>query len=165
MKVVYLHHHTDAKKIIVIASTDTSISAEKIVKFYSRRWNIEVGFHIQKSFLGLASECQSTDYDSQVAYANLSALRDILIEYKKSTKEDPRAAGVLFNSISECMREIPLADAVDKLLDMVENIPNILLKSRCIDKAHYQMTKEIVFKVIWKWYSKLNDYVLNFMQR
>lgn len=46
------------------------------------------------------------------------------------------------------MRKIPLADAVDKLLDMVENIPNILLKSGCIDKAHYQMTKEIVFKVI-----------------
>lgn len=63
------------------------------------------------------------------------------------------------------MREIPLADAVDKLLDMVENIPNILLKSVCIDKAHYQMTKGIVFKVIWKWDSKLNDYVLNFMQR
>lgn len=112
MKVVYLRHHTDAKKIIVIASTDTSISAEKIVKLYSRRWNIEVGFHIQKSFLGLASECQSTDYDSQVAFANLSALRDILIEYKKRTEEDPRAAGVLFNSISEYMREIPLADAV-----------------------------------------------------
>lgn len=165
MKVVYLRHHTDAKKIIVIASTDTSISAEKIVKLYSRRWNIEVGFHIQKSFLGLASECQSTDYDSQVVFANLSALRDILIEYKKRTEEDPRDAGVLFNSISECMREIPLADAVDKLLDMVENIPNILLKSGCIDKAHYQMTKGIVFKVIWKWDSKLNDYVLNFMQR
>lgn len=165
LKVVYLHHHTNAKKIIVIASTDTSLSAEKIVKLYARRWNIEVGFHIQKSFLGLNSECQSTDYDSQVAFANLSALRDILIEYKKRTEEDPRAAGVLFNSISECMREIPLAEAVDKLLDMVDNIPNELLKSGCIDKAHFQKAKEIVFKAIWKWYRQLNDYVLNFMQR
>ncbi len=100
LKVVYLRHHTDAKKIIVIASTDTSLSAEKIVKLYARRLNIEVGFHIQKSFLGLNSECQSTDYDSQVAFAYLSALRYILIEYKKRTEEDPRAAGVLFNSIS-----------------------------------------------------------------
>ena len=39
------------------------------------------------------------------------------------------------------MREIPLAEAVDKLLDMVDNIPNELLKSGCIDKAHFQKLK------------------------
>ena len=154
MKVVYLHHHTDAKKIIVIASTDTSISAEKIVKFYSRRWNIEVGFHIQKSFLGLASECQSTDYDSQVAYANLSALRDILIEYKKRTEEATRAAGVLFNSISECIRKIPLADAVDKLLDMVEPIfdscTNVQFSKSLIDKTWRVFPFLIVNNHFWR---------------
>lgn len=119
MKVVYLRHHTDAKKIIVIASTDTSISAEKIVKLYSRRWNIEVGFHIQKSFLDLASECQSIDYDSQVAFANLSALRDKLIEYKKRTEEALQTLLSLIDDISitldaaGCLRKSKLAKAKD----------------------------------------------------
>lgn len=165
LKLVYLRNWSNDEKTVVIASTDLSLSAERIVELYARRWNIEVGFHIQKSFLGLSSECQSTDFASQVAYANLACLRNTLIAYKKRIEEDPRSAGVLFQNLTYDMTEIPLADAIRKIFDMIGSLADELLKAGCIDKSNYQNTKDVIFKVCWKWFKQLDDYIQSFMEQ
>ncbi len=62
LKVVYVRAwHSD--EILAIGSTDLSLSAERILQLYDRRWRIEVNFKNQKQLLGLG-KLRSTDFDS-----------------------------------------------------------------------------------------------------
>ncbi|WP_419024488.1 transposase [Holdemanella sp.] len=52
---------------MTLLCTDTSLTSEKIVELYSRRWAIECCFKSCKQYLGLDKECFSTDFDTVTA--------------------------------------------------------------------------------------------------
>jgi len=56
-KIVFVRDRR-SKKWIALLSTDISLTEEKIIMTYKRRWDIEVFFKVAKSFLNLARECQ-----------------------------------------------------------------------------------------------------------
>ncbi len=76
LRVVYVRAwHSD--EILAIGSTDLSLSPERIVQLYDRRWLIEVNFKNQKQMLGLGKS-RSTDLDGLGAWRTLMMCRDAI---------------------------------------------------------------------------------------
>lgn len=109
-----------SKKWLALLSTDTTLTADEIIKLYGRRWDIEVFFKIAKSFLNLAKEFQSRSFDALVAHATLVCCRYIILELAKRTNADPRTLGNLFHAVCDELKQISLAEALALLLKLLE---------------------------------------------
>jgi len=103
-KIVFVRDR-NSKKWLALLSTDTTLTAEEIIKLYRRRWDIEVFFKMAKSFLNLAKEFQSRSFDALVAHATLVCCRYIMLELAKRENADPRPSAVCFTlSATKCGR-------------------------------------------------------------
>ena len=118
-KIVFVRDRS-SKKWLAILSTDTSLTAEEIIKIYGRRWDIEVFFKMAKSFLNLAKEFQSRSFDALVANATLVCCRYIILELAKRTNADPRTLGNLFHAVCDELRQINFTEALALLLKLLE---------------------------------------------
>jgi hypothetical protein len=118
-KVVFLRDR-NSKKWLALLSTDTTLTAEEIIKLYGRRWDIEVFFKMAKSFLNLAKEFQSRSFDALVAHATLVCCRYIMLELVKRTNADPRTLGNLFHAVCDELRQISFTEALALLLKLLE---------------------------------------------
>ena len=118
-KIVFVRDR-NSKKWLALLSTDTTLTAEEIIKLYGRRWDIEVFFKMAKSFLKLAKEFQSRSFDALVAHATLVCCRYIMLELVKRTNADPRTLGNLFHAVCDELRQISLTEALALLLKLLE---------------------------------------------
>jgi hypothetical protein len=118
-KIVFVRDR-NSKKWLALLSTDTTLTAEEIIKLYGRRWDIEVFFKMAKSFLKLAKEFQSRSFDALVAHATLVCCRYIMLELVKRTSADPRTLGNLFHAVCDELRQISLTEALALLLKLLE---------------------------------------------
>ena len=96
---------------IPILSTDITLSDERIVKLYSLRWNIEVMFRDFKQFLNFEHGCQSTNYDSLVAYLSILQTVHTYIVLQKRASIDTRSFGELFRCCIEEIKQRSFEDA------------------------------------------------------
>jgi len=91
---------------IAIGTTDLSLSPQKVISLYSRRWNIEVFFKTVKSFLGFASECQSRSLDAIVCSVAVVFTRHMILTWMNYGMPEPETVGqlffLLFDEICEC---------------------------------------------------------------
>ncbi|MGN0028441.1 MAG: transposase [Marinilabiliaceae bacterium] len=69
-----------------LMTTDTSLSFVKCLEIYQIRWNIEVLFKECKQHLGL-EDCQSRDFDSQIADISLCFLIHTALTLEKRVNE------------------------------------------------------------------------------
>jgi hypothetical protein len=137
-KIVFVRDR-NSKKWLALLSTDTSLTAEEIVKLYGHRWDIEVFFKMAKSFLNLAKEFQSRSFDALVAQATLVCCRYIMLELAKRTNADPRTLGNLFHAVCDELRQISFTEALALLLKLLEEtISNVI--GLC--KEHVQLLIE-----------------------
>lgn len=165
MRLVYVRNRNDADSFLVVASTDTTLSPERIVQLYARRWMIETNFFNQKQFLGLGSETRSTDFDVHNAFANLSCIRATIIEFHRRIHQDIRAAGELFRGATETLREIPVVEAITELVEkFTDELPKKLQKAGCIVKGKEKTVKRIIKIMTTKWYNSLTEYVKTFLE-
>jgi hypothetical protein len=118
-KIVFVRDR-NSKKWLALLSTDTTLTAEEIIKLYGRRWDIEVFFKMAKSFLNLAKEFQSRSFDALVAHATLVCCRYIMLELVKRTNADPRTLGNLFHAVCDELRQINFTEALALLLKLLE---------------------------------------------
>ena len=118
-KIVFVRDR-NSKKWLALLSTDTTLTAEEIIKLYGRRWDIEVFFKMAKSFLNLAKEFQSRSFDALVAHATLVCCRYIMLELVKRTNADPRTLGKLFHAVCDELRQINFTEALALLLKLLE---------------------------------------------
>jgi len=118
-KIVFVRDRR-SKKWLALLSTDTTLTAEEIIKLYGRRWDIEVFFKMAKSFLNLAKEFQSRSFDALVAHATLVCCRYIMLELVKRTNADPRTLGILFHAVCDEMQQIGFTEALALLLKLLE---------------------------------------------
>jgi hypothetical protein len=125
-KIVFVRDR-NSKKWLALLSTDTTLTAEEIVKLYGRRWDIEVFFKMAKSFLNLAKECQSRNFDALVAHATLVCCRYIMLELTKRENADPRTLGSLFHAVCDELRQIVFQDALALLLKLLEETLNSVI--------------------------------------
>lgn len=77
-----------------LLTTDTQLSFEQNYKIYSIRWSIEVFFKESKQYLGLG-ECQSQDFDAQIAATTLCMIQYNLFALAKRFT-DYETVGELF---------------------------------------------------------------------
>jgi hypothetical protein len=104
-KIVFIRDRS-SKKWLALLSTDTALTAEEIVTLYGRRWDIEVFFKMDKSFLQLAKEIQSRSFDALVAHATLVCCRYIMLELVRRENANPRTLGNLFHAVCDELRRI-----------------------------------------------------------
>ncbi len=161
LKLVFVRDRNDAEKFIVIASTDLTLKAEKIIQLYCRRWGIEVNFRNQKQFLGLGSECVSTDFDSLNAFCNLSCIRETLLEYRRRTVEDYRALGDLCRQWKEAVREIPLVDAISSLILLFKDLGTEIHERGWVAKEHIYAVNDYIFDKLSSWFKGSTRYLKN----
>lgn len=122
-KVVFVRDR-NSRKWLGLLSTDTTLTAEEIIKLYGLRWDIEVFFKIAKSFLNLAKEYQGRSFDAMVAHATLVCCRYIMLELVKRTNADPRTLGNLFHAVCDELRQISFTEALALLLKLLEETLN-----------------------------------------
>ena len=122
-KIVFVRDR-NSKKWLALLSTDTTLTAEEIIKLYKRRWDIEVFFKMAKSFLNLAKEFQSRSFDALVAHATLVCCRYIMLDLAKREHADPRTLGSLFYAVCDEMRQIGFTEALALLLKLLEKTLN-----------------------------------------
>jgi DDE superfamily endonuclease len=125
-KIVFVRDR-NSKKWLALLATDTTLTAEEIIKLYGRRWDIEVFFKMAKSFLHLAKEFQSRSFDALVAHATLVCCRYIMLELIKRTNADPRTLGTLFHSVCDELRQINFTEALALLLKLLEDTLNSVI--------------------------------------
>jgi DDE superfamily endonuclease len=113
-----------SKKWLALLSTDTTLTAEEIIKLYGRRWDIETFFKMAKSFLNLAKEFQSRSFDALVAHSTVVCCRYIILELSRRTTKDPRTLGTLFYAVCDELRQISFTDALTLLLTGMEETLN-----------------------------------------
>jgi hypothetical protein len=85
----------------VILTTDTTINFLRLIEIYQTRWTIEVFFKEAKQLLGIGN-CQSNDFDAQIADLTISMIQYIMLtlRYRFDTYE---SKGKLFEQIKDEM--------------------------------------------------------------
>ncbi len=125
-KIVFVRDR-NSKKWLALLSTDTTLTAEEIIKLYGRRWDIEGFFKMAKSFLQLAKEFQSRSFDALVAHSTLVCCRYIMLELVKRTNADPRTLGRLYYAVFDELRQISFTEALALLLRLLEETLNSVI--------------------------------------
>jgi hypothetical protein len=120
-KIVFVRSRT-TKKWLALLSTDIDLADEEIVKLYKRRWDIEVFFKITKSYLRLAKEFQSRNYDALVAHTTIVFARYIMLELARRTNSDPRTLGTLFHAGCDELRQVSFTEAITLLLSHLQQL-------------------------------------------
>jgi hypothetical protein len=119
-KIVFVRDRRTKKKWLALLTTDTELPDEEVVRIYGKRWSIEVFFKMSKSYLKLAKEFQGRSYDSMVASTAIVFIRYIMLSLESRNGEDPRTIGQLFYICCDELKDISLADALQKLLTLLE---------------------------------------------
>ncbi|CEO88176.1 transposase (fragment) [Syntrophaceticus schinkii] len=105
---------------MALLTTDTELPDEEVVRIYGKRWSIEVFFKMSKSYLKLAKEFQGRSYDSMVASTAIVFIGYIMLSLESRNGEDLRTIGQLFYICCDELKDISLAEALQKLLTLLE---------------------------------------------
>ena len=101
---------------LAIGTTDLSLSPQKVIKLYSRRWNIEVFFKTVKSCLGFASEFQCRSFDAVVCSVAVVFTRHMLLTWMNYDILGSETVGQLFFFLFDEMRECTISEALETVL-------------------------------------------------
>ena len=159
VKLVFVRNRNNRKEFITLLSTDISLSAEKIVELYSRRWSIECCFKAAKQYLGLSSECFGRDFDTITALNRIAYIRFAVLELIRRHQNDPRSHGQLFRDACDEIKTIPFIDALESLSVCFESIVTELDKAGCIVKGKLRQAYEIAKAIINDWYDAIGDFI------
>ena len=87
-----------SKQWLALLSTDLDLTEEEIVfcRIYGKRWDIEVFFKMNKSYLRLAKEFQGRSYDMMFAHTSLVFTRYLFLAMETRENKDQRTLGHLF---------------------------------------------------------------------
>ena len=124
VRLVFVRNRNKKNDWLSLISTDTSISAEEIVRIYGKRWNIEVFFKTCKSYLKLAKETQVRSYDSLVAHTSIVFMRYMMLSIDSRNNADDKTLGALFYDCCDEMQDIKLMDSLRLILTLLKETLN-----------------------------------------
>ena len=125
VKLVFVRNRNKRSEYIIILSTDCSLSDAEIIRRYGYRWSIECCFKVCKSLLKLGKEFQPVNYDTTISSTALVFTRFIILEWVRRKNSDPHSLGKIFFLCYDDVRDIELADALEKLVSiMVDGLNN-----------------------------------------
>ena len=120
-KIVFVKDRNKAKNWLALISTDITLSDEEIIRIYGKRWDIEVFFKMNKSFLNLAKEFQGRSYESMVAHTSIVFTRYIMLSTQSRNNEDLRTIGGLFFNCCDELQDIQFFEAIQVILELFKN--------------------------------------------
>lgn len=159
VKLVFVRNRNNRKEFITLLCTNTSLTSEKIVELYSRRWAIECCFKSCKQYLGLNKECFGTDFDTVTALNHIAYIRYIIIEIIRRFQDDPLCHCQIFRDSCDEMRTIPFLEALETLSCYFTSLIDELHKAGCIADDMLQLAYNIAKDVINKWYSTTAKFI------
>lgn len=101
VKLVFTRHKENPDRVLVLCSTDTTLTAEEICSFYAERWCIESLFKVEKQLLGLEKDCRARKFDAVWAHVALVQMRVILIEQIRREEENSKSHYRVFDEQCE----------------------------------------------------------------
>lgn len=120
-KIVFVKDRNKSKNWLALISTDITLSDEEIIRIYGKRWDIEVFFKMNKSFLNLAKEFQGRSYDSMVAHTTIVFTRYIMLSTQSRNNKDLRTIGGLFFNCCDELQDIQFFQAIQVILELLKN--------------------------------------------
>lgn len=69
-RLIYVRNR-NKKRLLVLISTDMSMTDEEIIQLYGKHWDIEVFFKVCKSYLRLGKKFQGHSYDKHDVHTTL----------------------------------------------------------------------------------------------
>lgn len=100
-----------SKKWLTLVTTDTTLSADEVIRLYGKRWDIEVFFKSAKSVLNLVREFHGRSYDHLVAHTTIVCLRYQLLAVAARDEADDRTIGTLFWAMCDEMADLRFVEA------------------------------------------------------
>ena len=117
VKIVFVRHR-HKRDWLAIISTKIDLPANKIVRIYGKRWDIEVFFKMMKHHLNLEKEAQLRDYDGIIGHTTIAMARYIFLAVEQRCHDDPKTIGGLFFAYSEEIKDLTLIEALQRLLTL-----------------------------------------------
>jgi transposase len=136
-KIIFVRDNNDKSKWIALLSTDTNLEGKEIIRIYGKRWDIEVFFKMNKSYLRLAKEFQGRSYDMMFAHTTIVFTRYIMLMLKVRSAQDSRTFGGMFFDYCDELADIKFMESllliteekINELLDyFFELLPNYIKK-------------------------------------
>lgn len=134
-KIVFVRDRNRSRKWLALISTDVSLSDDEIIRIYGKRWDIEIFFKMNKSFLKLGKEFQCRSYDSMIAHTSIVFTRYIMLSIENRNNKDLRTIGGLFFQCCDELQDIQFCEALQLIIDALKNVLNekLLLSKEIID--------------------------------
>ena len=124
-----LKHHTAGRVKIVflktknnlvpLLSTDITLTDERIIDIYKRRWNIEQGYKELREYFGFGKE-ENRIYEALIARITLSLFSYNIVSYLNRIDNEPQTLGGLFRDL-ECELDA-LAISMEIFIKLIEGI-------------------------------------------
>ena len=119
-KIVFVKDRNKSRNWLALISTDTTLTDEEIIRIYGKRWDIEVFFKMNKSFLNLAKEFQCRSYDAMIAHTTIVFTRYIMLAMESRNNTDLRTVGGLFYHCCDELEDIKFFEAIQVILDLLK---------------------------------------------
>ena len=148
-KIVFVRNSKNKKEWFAIISTDISLSEEKIIELYGKRWDIEPYHKVLKSTLKLEKEFQLRSFDAVVAHAALVVVRYIFLALESRENIDERSIGALFWHTCDELKDISFSEAFDLLVSTFSNFLH----------EHLFLAKEVVESLVLRFTFSLPNYI------
>jgi hypothetical protein len=120
LKLVFVRNRNKRNEYLVLASTNTELSEDEIIRLYGKRWAIEVFFKMCKQHLRLA-KYRGISYDGIFAHCTLVATSYIFLALRQREEVDDRTIGELFYLTVQELSDITFADAICQLLSLFKD--------------------------------------------
>ncbi len=119
-KIVFVRNQKAKRKWLALLSTDIDLDEEEIIRIYGKRWDIEVFFKMNKSYLGLAKEFQGRSYDMMIAHTTIVFTRYIMLALEARKYEDPKTVGGLFFAYCDELEDLKFVKALYLMLNLLK---------------------------------------------
>ena len=106
-------------------------SPEEIIELYGIRWDIEVFFKVNKSFLRLTKEFQGQSFEIQNAQVVIAFTRYIMMAVEQRKENDQRTMGLMFHFFCDEQKGKAFSEALTLLLSLlVDKMTEFLFLSK-----------------------------------
>jgi len=116
LRLFFTRRHGNTNERLLL-TTDRSLSFTKAFEIYAIRWTIEVYFKESKQLLGLGN-CQSRDFDAQVAAATICMMQYVTLAHQKRIGSYHTFGGLF----TECGRQATEALLNERILGLMRQI-------------------------------------------
>jgi hypothetical protein len=148
-KIVFVRDRNRSRNWLALISTYVDLADDEIIRIYGKRWDIEVFFKMNKSFLKLGKEFQCRSYDSMIAHTSIVFTRYIMLSIENRNNQDLRTIGGLFYHCCDEMQDVKFCEALQLIIDTLKNVLN----------EKIMLSKEIISSIIDSFIEALPSYI------